>query len=116
MYAYKKDKVVAVSTKGGGLGSDYAIGDAGIEYPRSYRLWFNEPGLIEGEVDFKVRQVIEFMDLHRRFKPFQRWFAETYVGHSAYFRYRLGFEANLTINGEKVTGKGACWCEHHKMT
>jgi DNA-binding NtrC family response regulator len=23
--------------------------------------------------------------------------------------------ADLTINGEKVTGKGACWCEHHKM-
>jgi len=115
MYAYKKDKVVAVSAKGGGLGSDYTTGDAGIEYPQTYKMWFNEPGLIEGEVGFKMKQVIEFMDLHRRFKPFQKWFAETYVGRPAYFRYRLDFDADLTINGEKVTGKGACWCEHHKM-
>ncbi len=115
MYAYKNEQVVAVSAKGGGLGSDYTTGDLGIEHPKAYRLWWNEPGLIEGEVNFKVNQVIEFMDLHKRFKPFQRWFAETYAGRPAYFRYRLDYNANLTIMGEKVTGKGSCWCEHHQM-
>ena len=115
MYAYKKDKVVAVSTKGGGLGSAYATNAVGVEYPQSYRLWWNDPGLVEGEINFNLKQVIDFMDLHRRFKPFQRWFVETYVGRAAYFRYRLEYDADLTILREKVTGKGLTWCEHHKF-
>jgi len=115
MHAYKKEKMVAVTHKGGGIGSDYTTSDFGIERPQAYTMWFDEPGVVEGKVDFKVTQVIEFMDLHRRFKPFQRWFAETYVGRPAYFRYRLHFDADLTIAGEKVRGEGPCWCEHHKM-
>ena len=115
MYVYKKDKLVAVSEQGGGLGSDYSTGDVGIEHPQTYKMWFDEPDVVEGKVDFKVTQVLESMDLHSRFKLFQRWFAETYAGRPAYFRYRLEFDADLTILGDKVTAQGLCWCEHHKM-
>jgi len=113
MYAFKKEKLVATSERGGGVGSDYTKGETGIEYPRAYRLSWNEPGLVEGAIDFKVKQVIDFMDLHRRLKPFQRWFAETYVGHPAYFRYRVEYLVDLTIVGEQVTAKGTTWGEHH---
>ncbi|MFC2000219.1 lipocalin-like domain-containing protein [Chloroflexota bacterium] len=115
MYAYKKEKVVAVSEKGGGSGSDYAENALGIKYPQAYKLWWDEPGLVEGEIRLKLKQVIDFMDLHRRFKPFQRWFAETYVGRPAYFRYRLDYDADITVLGERVTGQGQSWCEYHKF-
>jgi hypothetical protein len=115
MYAYRKDKVMAVSEKGGGSGSDYTVNALGIKYPQAYRLWWNEPGLVEGEIRLKLKQVIDFMDLHRRFKPFQRWFAETYVGRPAYFRFRLDYDADVTVLGEKVIGQGHSWCEYHKF-
>ena len=115
MYAYKKEKVVAVSEKGGGSGSDYAENALGIKYPQAYKLWWDEPGLVEGEIRLRLKQVIDFMDLHRRFKPFQRWFSETYVGRPAYFRYRLDYDVNVAILGERVTGQGHSWCEYHKF-
>jgi hypothetical protein len=113
MYAYKKDKVVAVSEKGGGLGSEFEVNDAGVTFPQRYRIWFDEPRIVEGEIQLTVTQVIEFMDLLSRYKPFQKWFAQTYVGSPAYFRYRLNYEADFKILGEKVAGQGHSWCEHH---
>lgn len=55
------------------------------------------------------------MDLHSRFRPFQRWFAETYVGRPAYFRYGVVYAADLAINGEEVKGTGTTWGEHHRF-
>ena len=115
MYAFKKEKLVAISEKGGGVGSDYTNADIGIEHPQAYRLWWNEPGLVEGAIDFKVKKVIDFMDLHLRFKPFQRWFAETYVGCPAYFRYYVEYTVDLRIVEEKVRVTGTTWGEHHKF-
>jgi hypothetical protein len=115
MHAWKNGKVVAVSYKGAGLGSDYVEYARGIAYPRTYKLSWDEPGLIEGEINLNVTQVIDFMDLLSRFKPFQRWFTETYKGRPAYFRYRVNYDAELTILGEKFHGKGKTWCEHHEF-
>ncbi|MBM3133516.1 MAG: hypothetical protein FJZ95_10885, partial [Chloroflexi bacterium] len=76
-YVYRNEKVVAVSEKGGGVGSEFEVNEAGIAYPRKYRVWFEEPGLIEGEIRVSIRQVIEFMDLLSRYRPFQKWFSRT---------------------------------------
>ncbi|MCX5998147.1 MAG: hypothetical protein NTU41_00760, partial [Chloroflexi bacterium] len=91
MYAFKKEKLVAISEKGGGTGGDYVKTDTGIERPQTYRLSWHEPGVVEGAIDFRVKKVIDFMDLHSRFAPFQRWFAENYVGRPAYFRYFVDY-------------------------
>jgi hypothetical protein len=115
MYAFKGRELVAVSEKGGGQGSDYTVNEFGVEYPRKYRLWWDEPGLVEGEINMNLKQVIDFMDLLSRFKPFKRWFAETYVGRPAYFRFRLDYNVDVTILGERVTGKGHSWCEYHRF-
>ncbi len=113
MYAFKGRELVAVSEKGGGRGFDHAVNELGVAYPRRYRLWWDEPGRVEGEINMDLKQVIDFMDLLSRFKPFQRWFAETYVGRPAYFRFRLDYDVDVTILGERVTGKGHSWCEYH---
>ena len=115
MTAWKNGKVVAVSRNGAGIGSDYVEYDRGITTPQSYKLSWFDTGLIEGEINLKITQVIDFMDLLSRFKPFQKWFAQTYKGRPAYFRYRVDYEADLTILDEKVQGKGKTWCEHHKF-
>ena len=115
LIAYKKDKIVAISDKGSGVGADFATSDTGIEYPQTITIVYDDPGLVEGEMKLKVTKVIEFMDLHSRFKPFQRWYAETFVGRPAYFRHRFDYDVDMTIVGERVTGKGCSWCEHHKM-
>jgi hypothetical protein len=112
---HHKDKVVAVSTKAGCIASDHTTNEANIKYPRTFKWFVNEPGLVEGEVNFKTKQVLEFMDLLSRFKPFQKWYTELAVGHPAYFRFRLDYDINLTIVGEKVKEKGTCWCEYHKF-
>ena len=115
MMAYKKDKLVAFAQNGNLAMADYSISNLGIDYPQSVMLRWDEPGLVEGELSFKVKQVIEAMDLVSRLKPFQRWYANTFVGRPAYYRYRFDYDLDLTIVGERVTGKGSSWCEHHKL-
>lgn len=95
--------------------SDLTTKDTGVERPEKIVLRANDPGRAEGEIKFKVVKVLVFMDLLKRFKPFQKWFMCTYFGRAAYFRYLLEYDMDLSIFGEKVTGKGECWCEHHKM-
>ena len=104
-----------VSEKAGGIGSDHTTEGAGIEYPQTYKAFYNDPGLVEGEVTFKTRHMLQLMDLHRRFKPFRKWYAEIYEGKPGYFRFRLEYDADLTILGEKVKQQGTCWCEYHKF-
>lgn len=113
--AYKKDKIVAAVVAGKSTGSDFTTELTGVEYPQTITVVYDEPGLIEGRMDIKVKKLIEFMDLHSRLKPFQRWYAETFIGRPAYFRYRIDYEANLKIVGEEVKSTGASWMEHHKM-
>jgi len=112
---FHKDKLVAVSEKGGGIGSDHKIKEPGIEYPQTFKAFFNDPGLVEGEISFKTKHILQFMDLHRRFKPFRKWYAEIFEGRPAYFRFRQDYDADLTILGEKVRHKGSCWSEYHKF-
>jgi hypothetical protein len=115
MICYHKDKLVAVSKKAGGISSDYTTKEVSIEHPGTFRWYCNEPGLVDGEINFKTKNVLEFMDLHSRFKPFQKWYSEVFEGQPAYFRFRLDYDINLTILGEKVKDKGICWCEYHKF-
>jgi len=112
---YKGNEIVAVTEKGAAIGSDLTTEGTGVEWPQAVKVTFDDPELIEGSMDLRVTKRIEFMDLHSRFKPFQRWYAETFVGHAAYFRYRFDYDANLTIVGEKVSSKRASWMEHHKF-
>ena len=112
---FKGEKIVAITDKGGGIPSDFTTAETGVEWPQTIKVTYDDPGLVEGDINFKVTKRIEFMDLHSRFKPFQKWYAETFVGRPAYFRYRCDYDANLTIGGERVSDKGASWMEHHKM-
>jgi len=112
---YHKDKLVVVTKKVGGIASDPVIKEGSITYPGTFKMVCNDPGVLEGEVTFKTKQVLEFMDLLARFKPFQKWYTELAVGHPAYFRFRLEYDINLTVHGEKIKDKGTCWCEYHKF-
>lgn len=112
---YKNEKIIGVSNKVGGLGTDFKLDDSSIPWPQMITMAFNDEDLIEGRITCRVNKVLEFMDLHRRFKPFQKWFAETYKGKPAYRRYRFDYDAALEISGEKVSNTGMGWCEHHKM-
>ena len=112
---YKGDELIAVTEKGVAVASDITTEGTGVERPMRVKVWYDEPGLVEGGFDLKVTQCIEFMDLHSRFKPFQRWYAESFVGHPAYFRHRFEYDADLKLAGEKVTDKGRAWMEHHKF-
>jgi len=111
---YKGNEIVAVTDNGYAIGSDTTIEGTGVERPRHVKVVFDEPGLIEGTMELNNVRCIEFMDLHSRFKPFQKWYTETYIGHSAYFRHRFDYDANLTIIGQPVKYKGPFWMEHHK--
>ncbi len=115
MDAFKKEKLVAHSEKAGGSGGSFVKTETGVERPQTYRLWWNDPGIVEGAIDFTVKKVIDFMDLHSRFRPFQRWFAENYVGRPAYFRYMVDYSVDVSINGEKVQATGSTWGEHHRF-
>ena len=75
--------------------------EASIKYPRTFKFFCSEPGRVEGEINSKITKVLEFMDLHRRFKPFPKWYAEVFQGELACFRFRLEYDADLTIVGEK---------------
>ncbi len=86
-----------------------------IQYPRDIILKWDDPGVAEGEIKFKVSKMVTFFDLHSRFKPFQRWFARRYIGKPAYFRYFTTYDTNMKVRGEEVVAKGNTWCEHHKF-
>ncbi len=92
---YKGDELVAFTEKAAADSSEITTEGTGIERPLRVRVWYDEPGLVEGGFDLRVTQCIEFMDLHRRFKPFQRWYAERFVGQPAYFRHRFEYDADL---------------------
>ena len=115
LIAYRKDRIVAVSDGGGGVVVDYTAGPDGVSHPQNIAIAYHDPGLVEGTIRLEVTRVLQHMDLHSRFKPFQRWFAGAYVGRPAYFRYRFDYDADLDIVGEKLIGTGSGWCEHHKM-
>lgn len=112
---YQGEKIVGVTRQVGGVGSDYVADKSGIDAPRIITIRFDDPELIEGEIKLGITRILEFMDLHSRFKPFQRWYAETFVGKPAYRRYRYDFDLALNITGEKVVSSGNGWCEHHKI-
>lgn len=112
--AYKKDKIVAISHKGGVFIEKYNTDKVNIKYPQSFTARWEDPGIADGEINFKVKRVIEFWDLTRRLKPFQRWFAVTYVGMPTYHRLGYDYDAKIEIAGEKVTGEGSHWCEYHR--
>ncbi len=112
---YKNKEIIGISSKVSGLGTDFATDDSLIPWPQTITMTFDEPELIQGEITCRVNKVLEFMDLHRRFKPFQKWFAETFKGKPTYRRYRYDYDAVLEISGEKVVDNGTGWCEHHKM-
>ncbi|MCK4723511.1 MAG: TatD family hydrolase [Dehalococcoidia bacterium] len=115
----KKDKVVAISREGTAIGSNFTAEgipeELGLQHPQDILLKWNDPGVIEGEIKFKVTKVVNFFDIHRRLKPFQKWFARRYIGKPAYFRSFLTYDADIKVKGERVTGKGKAWCEHHKF-
>ena len=119
MVVAKKDKVVAISREGTAIGSNLTAEgipeELGLQHPQDILLKWNDPGVIEGEIKFKVTKVVNFFDIHRRLKPFQKWFARRYIGKPAYFRYFLTYDADIKVKGERVTGKGNAWCEHHKF-
>jgi hypothetical protein len=115
LFVGKGTKIILESTKGVTEASDPTTRETPIERPERILFRINDPGVAEGELRFRVVKTFEFIDLLRRFKPFQKWFIGAYSGKPAYFRYRLEHEVNLEILGEKVTGKGASWCEHHKI-
>ena len=113
---YKGQKLVAISYKGGGMGLNYTTEGTvnGLMRPRNIRITYNEPGLVEGHIDLTVTQLLECWDLHARYRPFQKWYAETFFGRPAYFRYRFDYDADITVLGERVTGKGRARMEHHR--
>jgi len=112
---YKGEKIVAIGYKGGGFGSNYTTeGTGSIAWPRTIELVYNEPGLVEGTINLNITQLLEFWDLHARFKPFQRWYAEAFIGRPSYFRYRFDYDADITVIGERVRGKGQGRMEHHQ--
>jgi hypothetical protein len=117
--AAKKDKITAISGKGTAIGSNLTAEglpeELGIQYPRDILLQWDDPGVVEGKIKFKVTKMVTFFDLHSRFKPFQRWLARRYIGKPAYFRYFMTYDANIKVRGQKVVGKGKTWCEHHKF-
>ena len=115
LFVGKNNKVILESTKGTTHAFDFTTRDTRVERPELIVFRVDDPGRAEGEIRFKVVKPLVFMDLLRRFKPFQRWFTEAYFGKPAYFRHRLNYDMNLRILGEKVTGKGVSWCEHHKI-
>jgi hypothetical protein len=114
LFVGKGNKMILESTKGSCHPFDFTTKDTRVERPEVIVFKVDDPGRGGGEIRFKVVKPILYADLLRRFKPFQKWFTEAYFGKAAYLRYRLKYDMNLRILGEKVTGKGVSWCEHHK--
>lgn len=112
--AFKKDKILNISHKGHMNRGRYVIDQRSIDYPQSFLAVWDDSELVTGEIKMEVKKVIEFFDLHTRFKPFERCFSKTYIGSPTYHRLIYDYNIDLKISGEPVTSKGSAWCEYHK--
>ncbi len=111
---WKGRDIVAITDKVSGTPTGYTLTESGIEYPRHILISCHDPGIAEGDMTLEVKRVIHFMDLHSRLKPFQRWFEESFVGPSCYYRHRFDYALDVLVCGEAVQNRGSSWCEHHR--